>query len=109
MAYLCSSAGVSTINETIFENRFNHVKELRRMGASISLKDNNTAKVKGIPSLHGADISASDLRAGASLIVAGLAATGTTNVHNIHFIDRGYEYLDKKLQALGAQIVRKEK
>ena len=109
MAYLCSSAGVSTINETIFENRFNHVKELRRMGASISLKDNNTAKVKGIASLHGADIYASDLRAGASLIVAGLAASGTTNVHNIHFIDRGYEYLDKKLTGLGAQIVRKEK
>ena len=109
MAYLCSCAGVSTINETIFENRFNHVKELRRMGASISLKDNNTAKVKGIASLRGADIYASDLRAGASLIVAGLAASGTTNVHNIHFIDRGYEYLDQKLTGLGAQIVRREK
>jgi UDP-N-acetylglucosamine 1-carboxyvinyltransferase len=109
MAYLCSCAGVSNINETIFENRFNHVKELRRMGASISLKDNNTAKVKGIASLRGADIYASDLRAGASLIVAGLAASGTTNVHNIHFIDRGYEYLDQKLTGLGAQIVRKEK
>ena len=109
MAYLCSSAGISTINETIFENRFNHVKELRRMGASISVKDNNTAKVKGIPSLRGADIYATDLRAGASLIVAGLAASGTTNVHNIHFIDRGYEYLDKKLTALGAQILRREK
>ena len=109
MAYLCSCAGVSTINETIFENRFNHVKELRRMGASISVKDNNTAKVKGIPSLRGADIYATDLRAGASLIVAGLAASGTTNVHNIHFIDRGYEYLDQKLTGLGAQIVRREK
>ena len=109
MAYLCSCAGVSTINETIFESRFNHVKELRRMGASISLKDNNTAKVKGIASLRGADIYASDLRAGASLIVAGLAASGTTNVHNIHFIDRGYEYLDQKLTGLGAQIVRREK
>ena len=109
MAYLCSSGGVSTINETIFENRFNHVRELRRMGASISIKDNNTAKVKGIPSLRGADIYATDLRAGASLIVAGLAATGTTNVHNIQFIDRGYEYLDKKLKALGAEITRKEK
>ena len=109
MAYLCASGGVSTINETIFENRFNHVKELRRMGASISIKDNNTAKVKGIPALRGADIYATDLRAGASLIVAGLAAGGVTNVHNIQFIDRGYEYLDKKLQALGAEIVRKEK
>jgi UDP-N-acetylglucosamine 1-carboxyvinyltransferase len=109
MAYLCASGGVSTINETIFENRFNHVKELRRMGASISIKDNNTAKVKGISALRGADIYATDLRAGASLIVAGLAAGGVTNVHNIQFIDRGYEYLDKKLQALGAEIVRKEK
>ena len=109
MAYLCSSGGVSTINETIFENRFNHVRELRRMGASISVKDNNTAKVKGIPSLRGADIYATDLRAGASLIVAGLAASGVTNIHNIHFIDRGYEFLDKKLTAIGAQIVRKEK
>ena len=109
MAYLCSCAGVSTINETIFENRFNHVKELRRMGASISLKDSNTAKVKGISALRGADIYATDLRAGASLIVAGLAASGTTNVHNIHFIDRGYEYLEKKFAALGAIIARKEK
>jgi len=109
MAYLCSCAGVSTINETIFENRFNHVKELRRMGASIGLKDTNTAKVKGIAALRGTDIYATDLRAGASLIVAGLAASGTTNVHNIHFIDRGYEYLEKKLAALGAVIARKEK
>lgn len=108
MAYLCACNGVSTINETIFENRFNHVKELRRMGASISVKD-HVAKVKGIAALKGADIYASDLRAGASLIVAGLSAGGTTNVHNIHFIDRGYEYLDKKLQALGAQIERKTK
>jgi UDP-N-acetylglucosamine 1-carboxyvinyltransferase len=79
------------------------------MGASISLKDSNTAKVKGIANLRGADIYATDLRAGASLIVAGLAASGTTNVHNIHFIDRGYEYLDQKLTGLGAQIVRREK
>ncbi len=108
MAYLCAANGVSTINETIFENRFNHVRELRRMGASISVKD-TTARVKGIPALHGADISASDLRAGASLIVAGLAADGVTNVRNIHYIDRGYEYLDQKLTGLGARIARKKK
>ena len=108
MAYLCASSGLSTINETIFENRFNHVKELRKMGASISVRD-SFARVKGIPSLKGADITASDLRAGASLIVAGLAASGTTNVHNIHFVDRGYEYLDAKLQGLGADIHRKTK
>ncbi|MEA5049390.1 MAG: UDP-N-acetylglucosamine 1-carboxyvinyltransferase [Eubacteriales bacterium] len=109
MAYLCAANGISTINETIFENRFNHVRELRRMGASISMKDNNTAKLKGINALHGADIYASDLRAGASLIVAGLAAGGTTNVHNIQYIDRGYEYLESKLSGLGAEIVRREK
>ncbi len=109
VAYLCASSGISTINETIFENRFNHVRELRRMGASISLKNSTTAKVKGISALRGAEIYATDLRAGASLIVAGLAASGTTCVHNIQFIDRGYEYLDKKLTALGADIKRKTK
>ncbi len=107
-AYLCAANGQSTVNETIFENRLNHVKELRRMGASISVRD-NMAKIKGISALKGADIYASDLRAGASLIVAGLSASGTTRVHNIHFIDRGYEYLDKKLQAIGANITRMKK
>ena len=106
MAYLCAANGVSTINETIFENRFNHVRELRRMGASISVKDNVVARIKGITSLKGAELHATDLRAGASLVVAGLAASGTTCVHNIHYIDRGYEYFDKKLQALGANIRR---
>ncbi|MBQ2770238.1 MAG: UDP-N-acetylglucosamine 1-carboxyvinyltransferase [Clostridia bacterium] len=106
MAYLCSCQGTSTITENIFENRMNHVKELRRMGASISVKD-RVAKVKGIPNLHGANLYASDLRAGASLIVAGLAASGTSRIHNIHFIDRGYEYLDEKFRALGADIQRK--
>lgn len=108
MAYLCAANGISTINENIFESRFNHVKELRRMGASISVKD-RTARVRGIGELRGASINASDLRAGASLIVAGLAASGTTNVNNIHFIDRGYEYLEQKFQALGADIQRIEK
>ena len=104
-AYLCSANGVSTVNETIFESRLNHVRELRKMGASISVRD-NMARIKGIPSLKGADIHASDLRAGASLIVAGLTDSGTTNVHNIHFNDRGDEYLDNKLQAIGARIRR---
>ena len=106
MAYLSTAAGVSTITETIFESRFNHVKELRRMGASISIRDNMYAKVKGVNSLHGADIYASDLRAGAALIIAGLMANGTTKVHNIEFIDRGYEYFDRKLMAIGASIER---
>jgi len=108
MAYLCAGNGISTLNETIFENRFNHVRELRRMGASISVKD-TFAKVKGIASLHGAEIAASDLRAGASLLVAALAAKGTSLVQNIHFIDRGYEYLDQKFNALGADVRRKSR
>lgn len=106
MAYLAAASGVSTITENIFENRMNHVKELRRMGASISVHE-RVARVKGINQLKSADISATDLRAGASLIVAALSASGTTNVHNIHYIDRGYEYLDRKLAAIGADIVRK--
>lgn len=106
MAYLTTASGQSTINETIFENRFNHVRELRRMGASISVKDNRLARVKGVKELHGADIYASDLRAGASLIIAGLMANGTTNVHNIEYIDRGYEYLDSKFRGIGASIER---
>ena len=109
MAYLTTSSGISTITETIFESRFSHVKELRRMGASISLKENTFARVKGVKELSGTDVYASDLRAGASLIIAGLMAKGTTNVHNIEFIDRGYEYLDQKLSALGATISRCEK
>ncbi len=106
MAYLAAASGVSTITENIFENRMNHVRELRRMGASISVHE-RVARVKGINQLKSADITATDLRAGASLIVAALSASGTTNVHNIHYIDRGYEYLDRKLAAVGADIVRK--
>ena len=79
------------------------------MGASISVKDNRLARIKGVQALHGADISASDLRAGASLIIAGLMARGTTNVSNIGYIDRGYECLDQKLSALGAKISRLSK
>ena len=109
MAYLTTASGQSTIHETIFENRFNHVRELRRMGASISVKDNRLARIKGVQALHGADISASELRAGASLIIAGLMARGTTNVSNIGYIDRGYECLDQKLSALGAKISRLSK
>ena len=90
------------VTESIFESRFNHVKELRRMGASISIRDNMYFKVKGVNSLRGADIYASDLRAGAALIIAGLMANGVTKVHNIEFIDRGYEYFDRKLVVIGA-------
>ncbi len=105
MAYLCTSTGTSIIQENIFENRFNHVKELRKMGASITVSK-RIAKVKGIEGLHGADITASDLRAGAALIVAGLSACGTTNIHKIGYIDRGYEHLEQKFRAVGADITR---
>ena len=91
--------------ENIFEERFNHVGELLRMGASITL-NGRTAMIEGVERLTGAPLYASDLRAGAALIVAALAARGTSTVHNIEFIDRGYEYLEQKFAALGADIKR---
>ena len=107
MAYLTTASGTSVITENIFENRFNHVKELRKLGASISLSK-RVARVKGVENLRGGDIFASDLRAGAALIIAGLMSNGETRVHNIGYIDRGYEYLDSKFRAIGADIVRIE-
>ncbi len=107
MAYLTTASGTSVITENIFENRFNHVKELRKLGASISIAK-RVARVKGVEALRGTDISASDLRAGAALIIAGLIAGGETRVHNIGYIDRGYEYLDSKFKAIGAEILRIE-
>ena len=107
MAYLATANGISTIEETIFENRFNHAKELRKLGASIHVAGNRIAKVRGVEQLRGAKLSASDLRAGAALIVAGLSATGETRVSGVEYIDRGYENLEQKLQALGAVISRK--
>ena len=105
MAYLTEAKGTSVITENIFENRFNHVKELRKLGASISIAK-RVARVKGVEALRGTDINASDLRAGAALIIAGLMANGETRVHNIGYIDRGYEYLDSKFRAIGADILR---
>lgn len=107
MAYLTTSTGTSVVEETIFENRFNHVKELRKMGASVKVSQNRLARVKGVEALRGADISASDLRAGAALIIAGLSASGETKVRGVDFIDRGYEHLEQKLSALGARIRKK--
>ena len=107
MAYLTTAAGNSVITENIFEKRFNHVKELRKLGASISISK-RIARVKGVETLRGGDITASDLRAGAALIVAGLMAGGETRVHRIDYIDRGYEYLDSKFRAIGADILRVE-
>ncbi len=104
-AYACFAEGTSVIVETIFENRFMHVNELRRMGAQIRV-DGRTAIVEGLEGLQGAQVRATDLRAGAALIIAGLAAKGTTEVLDIHHIDRGYEFIENKLQRLGADIRR---
>ena len=97
--------GVSTITETIFENRFMHMLEMRRMGAEIRL-EGNTAIIRGVPKLTAAPVTATDLRASASLVLAGLVADGTTHVERIYHIDRGYECIEEKLQQLGAQIKR---
>jgi UDP-N-acetylglucosamine 1-carboxyvinyltransferase len=97
--------GVGTIVETIFENRFMHMLEMRRMGAEIRL-EGNTAIIKGVPKLTAAPVMATDLRASASLVLAGLVAEGTTEVERIYHIDRGYECIEEKLQGLGAQIRR---
>jgi UDP-N-acetylglucosamine 1-carboxyvinyltransferase len=97
--------GVGTIVETIFENRFMHMLEMRRMGAEIRL-EGNTAIIKGVQKLTAAPVMATDLRASASLVLAGLVAEGTTEVERIYHIDRGYECIEEKLQGLGAQIRR---
>ncbi len=105
MALLCLAEGSGLITETIFENRFMHVQELVRMGADIRLSG-HTALVRGMPRLTGAPVMASDLRASASLVLAGLAARGTTQVQRIYHLDRGYEHIETKLGALGARICR---
>lgn len=105
MALMTISKGLSVITETIFENRFIHVPELRRMGANIKLEGNN-AVVQGVKSLCGAPIMATDLRASASLILAGLAAEGQTDIHRVYHLDRGYAAMESKLSGLGADIVR---
>ena len=107
MALLATAEGNSFIMENIFENRFNHVPELAKMGASISISS-RTATVEGVEKLYGAPLCASDLRAGAALVIAALAAEGESTISHIHFIDRGYEFLEQKLRALGADIMRIE-
>lgn len=99
------ATGSSAITETVFENRFMHVQELQRMGADISLKG-NTAFATGVEGLNGAPVMATDLRASASLVIAGLVASGETAVERIYHIDRGYECIEEKLQLLGAEIRR---
>ncbi len=105
MACLAVARGASRVVETVFENRFMHVQELVRMGADIAI-DGHTAVVRGVPALSGAQVMATDLRASASLVLAGLRAEGRTLVHRVYHLDRGYESLEKKLAALGASIRR---
>ena len=105
MAMDAVAEGTATVVETIFENRFMHVQELRRLGANIRI-EGNTAIVQGVPALSGATVMATDLRASASLVIAGLAARGETTVERIYHLDRGYARMEARLQALGAQIER---
>ena len=105
MALNAIAEGVAKVTETIFENRFMHVQEMQRMGADISI-DGNTALVKGVPFLDGATVMATDLRASASLVLAGLVARGDTVIERIYHLDRGYENLEEKLNALGANVKR---
>jgi len=105
MAMNCIAEGVGVINETIFENRFMHVQELQRLGADIRV-EGHTAIVRGVPQLGGAPVMATDLRASASLILAGLVAAGETCIDRIYHLDRGYENIEEKLSGLGARIRR---
>ena len=105
MAFTTIAEGTSTVTETVFENRFMHVDELKRMGACIKV-DGRTSIVEGVPSLNGCQVKATDLRAGAAMVLAGLVANGETEVSYIHHIDRGYDNLVEKLCGLGADICR---
>jgi len=105
MALLCRAEGTSVLTETIFENRYMHVPELNRMGANIETRG-RTAVVHGVAGLTGAEVMATDLRASMSLVIAGLAAEGETQVHRLYHLDRGYERLEEKLALLGANVER---
>ena len=105
MALMVLAQGSSTVEEKIFENRFMHVPELSRMGADIKLSGSR-AVIRGVPRLVGAPVMASDLRASASLVIAGLAAKGETHVQRIYHLDRGYERIERKLEQVGARIRR---
>jgi UDP-N-acetylglucosamine 1-carboxyvinyltransferase len=105
MAMLCKADGASVLTETIFENRYMHVPELARMGADIQVRG-RTAVVRGVDHMVGAPVMATDLRASMSLIIAGLVADGQTEVSRVYHLDRGYERLEEKLSAVGADIER---
>jgi len=104
-ALLTTAKGTSLVTETIFEQRFRHLDEIRRMGAHVRVMD-RTAIIEGVPDLYGAPMTASDLRAGAALIVAALMARGTSEIYEPGYIDRGYEHIEDKLRSLGADIRR---
>ena len=104
-ALLTTARGTSLVTETIFEQRFRHLDEIRRMGAHVRVMD-RTAIIEGVPELYGAPMTASDLRAGAALIIAGLMARGTSEIYEPGYIDRGYEHIEDKLRSLGAEIRR---
>jgi UDP-N-acetylglucosamine 1-carboxyvinyltransferase len=105
MALNCISEGTSKVTETIFENRFMHVNELVRLGANIQI-DGKVSVVQGVTQLSGAIVMATDLRASASLVIAGLVAEGETIVDRIYHLDRGYDRMEEKLRKVGAQIER---
>ena len=105
MAMDCIAEGVGVVHENIFENRFMHVQELQRLGADIRI-EGHTAIVRGVAQLSGAPVMATDLRASASLVLAGLVADGETTIDRIYHLDRGYENIEAKLSALGARIRR---
>jgi UDP-N-acetylglucosamine 1-carboxyvinyltransferase len=105
MALLCLADGMSVITERIFPDRFLHVGELNRMGARIR-KEGSTAVIQGVKELQGATVMASDLRASAALVLAALVARGTTRINRVYHIDRGYEKIEQKLIAVGAEIQR---
>ncbi len=105
MAMMCIANGLSVISESVFENRFMHVSELKRMGADIQV-EGHSAIIRGQEGLSGAPVMATDLRASASLVLAGLAASGTTVISRIYHLDRGYERMEEKLRAVGAKIER---
>jgi len=107
MALCCVADGITSFEETIFQNRFRHAEELNRMGAQISVSG-QSAMVCGVPFLHGAHVCATDLRGGAALVIAALCAEGETEISQIHHIDRGYESIEKALSSLGAGAMRTE-
>ena len=107
MAVLSKANGTSVFNESVFEGRYKHISELKRFGADITV-DGRIAVVNGVKNLYGANVYSTDLRGGASLVIAALAAEGASTVGNVYHIDRGYEHIEKNLQKIGAVIKRKD-